>query len=317
MLLQALNILETFDLQAMGYASADYLHTVVEAMKLAYADRDTYYADQAFVATPAEGLLSKEYARERAALIDPLHASTAYVAGDPLPYDSNVDRWDYWKADLLNASIDQIAAEPSPQALLASLGKDSTGAMKDTTHIAIVDEDGNMFDATPSGGVDWRRRDPWRYRHWHERPWRAVLAGQHASESASPARTAPLHADTEHGVQGRCAYDGPGGRRGATIRNRRSSRCFSASSSSGTTGIPISTRRSSGRAPRPCTSSARSGRTRLIFNRLNIEATISDAVYEELRAPRTRGRPTAPVRNVGMRDGRHDRSVDPESPGRR
>ena len=152
MLLQALNILETFDLQAMGYASADYLHTVVEAMKLAYADRDTYYADQAFVATPAEGLLSKEYARERAALIDPLHASTSYVAGDPLPYDSNVDRWDYWKADLLNASIDQIAAKPSSQDLLASLGKDSTGAMKDTTHIAIVDEDGNMFDATPSGG---------------------------------------------------------------------------------------------------------------------------------------------------------------------
>jgi gamma-glutamyltranspeptidase / glutathione hydrolase len=49
MLLQTLNILEQFDLRAMGYASADYLHTVTEAMKLAYADRDTYYADPAFV----------------------------------------------------------------------------------------------------------------------------------------------------------------------------------------------------------------------------------------------------------------------------
>ena len=49
MLLQTLNILENFDLQAMGYGSADYLHTVTEAMKLAYADRDTYYADPAFV----------------------------------------------------------------------------------------------------------------------------------------------------------------------------------------------------------------------------------------------------------------------------
>lgn len=152
MLLQALNILETFDLQAMGHASADYLHTIVEAMKLAYADRDTYYADPAFVTTPAEGLLSKEYARERAALIDPNRASTSYVAGDPLPYDSTVDEWNYWKADLQDATAAQIAASPSPPDLMASLGQDSHGVMKDTTHIAIVDEDGNIFDATPSGG---------------------------------------------------------------------------------------------------------------------------------------------------------------------
>ena len=152
MLLQALNILETFDLQAMGYASADYLHTVVEAMKLAYADRDTYYADPAFVTTPAEGLLSKEYARERAALIDPNRASTSYVAGDPLPYDSTVNEWNYWKADLQDASASPLLAESASPDLMASLGQDSHGVMKDTTHIAIVDEDGNMFDATPSGG---------------------------------------------------------------------------------------------------------------------------------------------------------------------
>ena len=60
---QTLNILEQFDLQAMGYGSADYLHTIIEAMKLAYADRDTYYADPAFVHVPAEGLLSKAYAQ--------------------------------------------------------------------------------------------------------------------------------------------------------------------------------------------------------------------------------------------------------------
>ena len=88
MLLQTLNILENFDLKAMGYASADYLHTVIEAMKLAYADRDTYYADPAFVQVPAEGLLSKAYAKERAALIDPKRASKAFIAGDPLTYDS-------------------------------------------------------------------------------------------------------------------------------------------------------------------------------------------------------------------------------------
>ena len=82
-LLQALNILENFDLHAMGYASADYLHTVTEAMKLAYADRDSYYADPAFVQVPGEGLLSKAYAKERAALIDPKKASTSFIAGDP------------------------------------------------------------------------------------------------------------------------------------------------------------------------------------------------------------------------------------------
>jgi gamma-glutamyltranspeptidase/glutathione hydrolase len=98
-LLQTLNILEQFDLQKMGYGSADYLHTIVEAMKLAYADRDTYYADPAFVQVPAEGLLSKAYARQRAALIDPRHASTSFVAGDPLPFDSKVKTWPYWKAN--------------------------------------------------------------------------------------------------------------------------------------------------------------------------------------------------------------------------
>ena len=69
-LLEALNILEQFDLNSMKRNSADYLHTLVEAMKLAYADRDTYYGDPAFVETPAEGLLSKAYAKERARLID-------------------------------------------------------------------------------------------------------------------------------------------------------------------------------------------------------------------------------------------------------
>src|SRR4029077_17829851 len=66
-LLQTLNILENFDLKAMKLNSADYIHTVIESMKLAYADRDTYYADPAFVQTPAVGLLSKAYAKERAA----------------------------------------------------------------------------------------------------------------------------------------------------------------------------------------------------------------------------------------------------------
>jgi gamma-glutamyltranspeptidase / glutathione hydrolase len=143
-LLQALNILENFDLQRMGHASADYLHTVVEAMKLAYADRDSFYADPAFVQVPAEGLLSKSYAKERAALIDPRHASTAFRAGDPLSHDSKVKAWPYLKVDVpagaARSGDDDAPAEPS------------TGVYKDTTHMAIIDKDGNIFDVTPSGG---------------------------------------------------------------------------------------------------------------------------------------------------------------------
>ena len=138
-LLQTLNILEQFDLHAMGHASADYLHTVVEAMKLAYADRDSFYADPAFVKVPSEGLLSKAYEKERAALIDRKRSSTAFVAGDPLRYDSQVKQWPYWKAGV-QAGATTARADSDPL-IMASLG-----------HIAVIDKDGNIFDATPSGG---------------------------------------------------------------------------------------------------------------------------------------------------------------------
>jgi gamma-glutamyltranspeptidase/glutathione hydrolase len=140
-LLQALNILENFDLHKMGYGSADYLHTVIEAIKLAYADRDTYYADPAFVKVPAEGLLSKAYAKERAALIDPKRSSTSFIAGDPLKYDSQVKQWTFWKANVANGVTPRTGAPD-----------DSSGVVKDTTHMAIIDKDGNIFDVTPSGG---------------------------------------------------------------------------------------------------------------------------------------------------------------------
>jgi gamma-glutamyltranspeptidase/glutathione hydrolase len=149
MLLQTLNILENFDLRAMGYGSADYFHTLVEAQKLAYADRDSFYADPAFVKAPAEGLLSKAYAKERAALIDPKHASRSFVAGDPMKYDSQVKEWTYWKADVKDVTTEPGASEP---ARMASLGQDSAGVMKDTTHITVIDKEGNIFDVTPSGG---------------------------------------------------------------------------------------------------------------------------------------------------------------------
>ena len=142
-LLQTLNILEEFDLQAMGHNSPDYIHTVVEAMKLAYADRDTYYADPDFVDVPAEGLLSTAYAQVRAAEIHPAQASIAFRAGDPLPHDPGVSEWPFWVADI----ADGVAASDADGSFVPS-----SGGLKDTTHIAVIDADGNVFDATPSGG---------------------------------------------------------------------------------------------------------------------------------------------------------------------
>jgi gamma-glutamyltranspeptidase/glutathione hydrolase len=142
-LLQALNILENFDLRTMGYASADYLHTVTEALKLAYADRDSFYADPAFVQVPGEGLLSKAYAKERAALIDPKKASTSFIAGDPLKYDSKVKQWTFWKANVANGVTPRTRGAEE---------ENSPEVVKDTTHMAVIDKDGNIFDVTPSGG---------------------------------------------------------------------------------------------------------------------------------------------------------------------
>ncbi|MDX1481137.1 MAG: gamma-glutamyltransferase, partial [Woeseiaceae bacterium] len=79
--LQLLNILEGFDLAAMGYGSPEYVHTFVEAKKIVYEDRARFYADMAFADVPVEKLISKEYAAERRKLIDPNRAADAYEHG--------------------------------------------------------------------------------------------------------------------------------------------------------------------------------------------------------------------------------------------
>ncbi|HSD68595.1 MAG TPA: gamma-glutamyltransferase, partial [Woeseiaceae bacterium] len=82
--LQMLNILEGYDLRKMGFGSADYLHVLIEAKKLAYEDRAQYYADPDFYEPPIARLISKDYATERRALIDPQKAAPKYAAGDML-----------------------------------------------------------------------------------------------------------------------------------------------------------------------------------------------------------------------------------------
>ena len=80
--LQILNILEGFDIAGMGFGSAEYIHTLVEAKKLAFEDRARYYADMAFADVPVATLISKEYAAERRKLIDPDKAARKVPAGD-------------------------------------------------------------------------------------------------------------------------------------------------------------------------------------------------------------------------------------------
>ena len=205
MLLQTLNILENFDLRAMGYASADYLHTVIEALKLAYADRDSYYADPAFVKVPAAGLLSKEYARERAALIDPKRASKAFIAGDPTKYDPQVKQWTYLEGRRQGRDPRDGAIGRRHDGLTrAGFGRRHEG------HDAYRDrgQGGQCLRLHAQRRLDRRRRDAWRHRNRHERAGRAVLARQHEGGTASSARAPALHVDAEPRAQGRRADDG-------------------------------------------------------------------------------------------------------------
>ena len=134
-LMQSLNILENFDLKAMGHNSTAYIHTVSQAVNLAFADREAYYGDPDFATVPIDGLLSKEYARERAALIDSNRAKPELPApGDP------------WKYSAMSGTA-AVAREA-----VAAAGDGDGGADSGTTHISSIDRDGNLVCATPSGG---------------------------------------------------------------------------------------------------------------------------------------------------------------------
>ena len=135
MLMQALNILENFDLRAMGHNSPAYIHTVAETLKLCFGDREAFYGDPDFAAVPIDGLLSKEYAADRAQLIDP---EGAYPA-QPQPGDP----WKYSR--LSGKTAPQVMAEPIYS------GPDSSGD-DGTTHVSVLDKHGNLVCGTISGG---------------------------------------------------------------------------------------------------------------------------------------------------------------------
>lgn len=127
--LQQLALLEGFDLRAMGHNSAEYLHTLVEAAKLAFADREAYYADPDFVEVPLAALLSERYAALRRKLVDAAAASTELRPGDPRAMRAQAD---------------------------PSAGAQPWGA--GTTHVDAADRKGNLIAITPSGA--WIRSSP-------------------------------------------------------------------------------------------------------------------------------------------------------------
>jgi gamma-glutamyltranspeptidase/glutathione hydrolase len=129
---QALTMLETFDLRALGHNSPRYVHVIAEALKLAFADRERYYGDVRDV--PLAELLSPAYARERAALIRMDRAAPAAPPpGDPRRRGAG----------------GATAAAPIAERAAAA----AAGGADGTTHIAAADQDGNMICLTPSGGV--------------------------------------------------------------------------------------------------------------------------------------------------------------------
>jgi len=147
-MLQALNILENFDLTAMGYNSASYIHTVYQAMSLSFADRDFYYGDPYFPPVePIEGLLSKDYAKARAALINRERNDPKIGPGDPYPFQGGTNPFKH----LLDK---RTAAAPSfDAARFAAASDPDTGSFRrGTTTVIAADKEGWLVSMTPSGG---------------------------------------------------------------------------------------------------------------------------------------------------------------------
>jgi gamma-glutamyltranspeptidase / glutathione hydrolase len=149
-LLQTLNILENVDLRGMGYNSARYIHTLYQAMNLAYADRDFYYGDPYVPPVePIRGLLSKDYARQRFGTINWEHNSPLIAPGDPYPFQGEknpytglLENWHPRINDRRRAAVDDDESRMThDQAFLAG-----------TTSIQAADANGWVVSITPSGG---------------------------------------------------------------------------------------------------------------------------------------------------------------------
>jgi gamma-glutamyltranspeptidase / glutathione hydrolase len=164
-LLQALNIREHLDLRAMGYNSTRYVHALYQTLSLAFADRDFYYGDPYFPpATPIQGLLSKDYARERLGQIDWTRNNPDIRPGDPYPYQGQVNPFLHHLTNWSNLPDSQRAPgssrTPAPGTGVVSgttgspidIEAHSVAFRAGTTSIQAADREGWVVSLTPSGG---------------------------------------------------------------------------------------------------------------------------------------------------------------------
>ena len=147
-MLQMLNILENFDLKGMGYNSTHYIHTLYQAMNLAFADRDFYYGDPAFAPEePMAGLLSKEYAKVRSKLINPENNNPKIGPGDPYPFEGKVNPY----VETLN----KWSISDSGNHIFGDAKADERfmeNFQAGTTSVEAADAEGWVVSMTPSGG---------------------------------------------------------------------------------------------------------------------------------------------------------------------
>ncbi|MCX2480813.1 gamma-glutamyltransferase [Pedobacter sp. MC2016-15] len=154
-MLQALNILENFDLKSMGYNSTKYIHTLYQAMNLAFADRDFYYGDPYFTpAEPMKGLLSKAYAKERAQLIRYDKNDANIGPGNPYPYEGKTNPY----INLLKSRGFEMDTSKRNFAPKHDMTNNSPKTeyqdrlWRGTTSVEAADKEGWVVSITPSGG---------------------------------------------------------------------------------------------------------------------------------------------------------------------
>ena len=151
-MLQTLNILENFDLKAMGYNSSRYVHTLYQAMNLAFADRDFYYGDSRFPPQePIQGLLSKDYARERAKLIKEERNDPDARPGDPYPFQGGTNPYSEVLAKWHTVKPKSDKSQPTQWNPLALEEYDRKFRLG-TTSVEAADKEGWVVSVTPSGG---------------------------------------------------------------------------------------------------------------------------------------------------------------------
>lgn len=151
---QALNILENFDLKSMGFNTAKYIHTVYQAMNMAFADRDFYYGDPyTGPEEPIKGLLSKEYAKQRAKLMNLEKNDPKVKPGDPYPFEGKtnpflpvLEKWSPSPASPATSAVE------NPRGNVLNDPDYLAGFYAGTTSIQAADKEGWVVSVTPSGG---------------------------------------------------------------------------------------------------------------------------------------------------------------------